>query len=136
MSHIEEAVMSNTIEALRRAARNRTQVQIEYRYLDHASRTYRMVEPIKWEFGRKGLHIMTYSVDDEHWRRFAVKNIVKIITTDTPYESNLPVTANELPPMETQDMETQDMETQEPKKDSNLHPVFNHLIENIFPTLS
>jgi predicted DNA-binding transcriptional regulator YafY len=60
-------------------------VEIEYRYLDMPSKRIGGIQPIKWLHGRNGLHILTWDVEANQWRRFAVSNIERVTLTDTDW---------------------------------------------------
>lgn len=63
----------------------KTLVKIRYQYLDKSfQRTVRegYVQPIDFAIGRKGLHILTWDVEKQDFRRFAVANIEEVSLTD------------------------------------------------------
>lgn len=76
-----DELTSEWVAILMIAAKRRKQCIIQYKYLDKPELTMRVIEPIKWERGRKGIHVLAYSPEDKSWRRFALKNVLSIAMT-------------------------------------------------------
>lgn len=73
------------IQYLHFGAKMGKQVEIMYKYLDAGEfkqRRYGSIQPIKWLYGRKGVHILAWDTEADNWRRFAISHIERVVITD------------------------------------------------------
>jgi predicted DNA-binding transcriptional regulator YafY len=88
---MNEQMSTEWVAILTMAARRRKQVIIQYTYLDEPVTTVRVIEPISWQSGRKGIHVLAHSPEDEGWRRFAIQNLTSVALTTYDYTCDLKV---------------------------------------------
>lgn len=64
-------------------------VRFMYQHLDDQTGvTIRMAQvyPVACRYGRNGYHFLTWDVEKNHWRRFALSNVMGVFVTDATFE--------------------------------------------------